>query len=59
MQPVTELDSRFSEPNAVATSWDETRRTLEGAEIFWISTVRVDGRPHVTPLVAIWSDDAV
>lgn len=58
-QPVTELDGRFSEPNAVATDWEETRRVLEGAEIFWIATVRADGRPHVTPLVAVWVDDAL
>src|SRR3954454_2956623 len=57
--PVTELDPRFSEPNAVATDWEETRRVLEGAEFFWITTVRVDGRPHVTPLVAVWLDDAI
>jgi general stress protein 26 len=58
-QPVTELDTRFSDQNAVATDWEETRRTLEDAELFWITTVRVDGRPHVTPLVAVWLDDAI
>ena len=58
-QPVTELDSRFSDQDAVATDWGETRRTLEEAELFWISTVRADGRPHVTPLVAVWLDDAI
>src|SRR3954471_11480727 len=58
-RPVTERDPRFSEPNAVATDWEETRRVLEGAELFWITTVRVDGRPHVTPLVAVWLDDAI
>ena len=57
--PVTRLDTRFSDPNAVATSWDETRRVLETAELFWISTVRADGRPHVTPLVAVWLDNAL
>lgn len=57
--PVTKLDTRFSDPNAVATSWDETRRVLETAELFWISTVRADGRPHVTPLVAVWLDNAL
>src|SRR5512132_2105249 len=59
MQPVTELGTRFSDEDAVATDWEETRRALEDAELFWISTVRVDGRPHVTPLVAIWLDDAI
>ena len=58
-QPVTELDARFSDPAAVATDWDETRRVLEEAELFWIATVRADGRPHLTPLVAVWLDDAI
>jgi nitroimidazol reductase NimA-like FMN-containing flavoprotein (pyridoxamine 5'-phosphate oxidase superfamily) len=57
--PVTTLDQRFSEPGAVAAPWDETRRVLETAEMFWISTVRADGRPHVTPLVAVWADGAL
>ena len=59
MQPVTELDTRFSDPDAVATDWEETRRALEDAELFWISTVRADGRPHLTPLVAVWLDDTI
>lgn len=58
-QPMTELDSRFSDPDAAATSWDEARQVLETAELFWITTVRSDGRPHVTPLVAVWLDDAL
>jgi general stress protein 26 len=57
--PVTSLDQRFSDPAAAATSWDTTRRALETAEMFWISTVRADGRPHVTPLVAVWADGAL
>ena len=55
-QPVTRLDKRFSDSDAVATEWEETRRELENAELFWISTVRSDGRPHVTPLPAVWDD---
>ena len=27
--------------------------------MFWIATVRADGRPHLTPLVAVWLDDAI
>jgi general stress protein 26 len=52
--PVTTLDERYSAPGAVATEWDETRRVLESAQVFWISTVRPDGRPHVTPCAAVW-----
>jgi general stress protein 26 len=53
------MDRRFSEPEAVATPWSETERALEAAEVFWICTVRRDGRPHVTPLVAVWLDEAI
>jgi general stress protein 26 len=57
--PVTTMDQRYSHPNAIATGWDETRRVLETAELSWLTTVRADGRPHVTPLVAVWADGAV
>ena len=52
--PSTELDARFSDPDAEPISWEGTRETIERAQLFWISTVRADGRPHVTPLVAVW-----
>src|SRR5260370_39211468 len=58
-EPVTTMDTRYSEPDGVVTQWDETRRVLETAELFWISTVRADGRPHVTPVVAVWADGAI
>jgi hypothetical protein len=32
---------------------------IESAEIFWLTTVRSDGRPHCTPLVAVCSDGAI
>jgi len=54
-----ELDERFSDDDAVAPSWDEVRRVLESAQLSWITTVRADGRPHVTPLVAVWLDDVL
>jgi nitroimidazol reductase NimA-like FMN-containing flavoprotein (pyridoxamine 5'-phosphate oxidase superfamily) len=57
--PVTILDQRYSGADAVAVSWDQTCTALRTAELFWISTVRADGRPHVTPVVAVWSGDAL
>ena len=57
--PHTELDTRFSDPEAQPTSWEDTLAAIKQAELFWISTVRADGRPHVTPLVAVWLDDAL
>ena len=58
-EPVTTMDARYSEPDGVVTPWDETRRALGAAELFWLTTMRANGRPHVTPVVAIWSDDAL
>ncbi len=54
-----ELDHRFSDADATAVPWDEVRRLLADAQLAWITTVRADGRPHVTPLVAAWLDDAL
>jgi general stress protein 26 len=57
--PVTTLDGRFSDPTAVATTWEAAQKDLDAAQLFWITTVRRDGRPHVSPLVAVWLDDAL
>ncbi|WP_454042441.1 pyridoxamine 5'-phosphate oxidase family protein [Cellulosimicrobium sp. Marseille-Q8652] len=46
----------YSSPGARAVPWETVRRTLERAEISWISTVRPDGRPHVTPLMTVVAD---
>ena len=43
----------------MATEWAQGRRGLEEAELYWLSTVRPDGRPHVTPLLGIWLDGAL
>ena len=58
-EPTTTIDPRFSDPDAAPTSWDDALRAIETAELFWIITVRADGRPHVTPLVAVWLDGAL
>jgi nitroimidazol reductase NimA-like FMN-containing flavoprotein (pyridoxamine 5'-phosphate oxidase superfamily) len=57
--PETTMDRRFSDPEAEATSWEATVQALEAAQLFWIATVRRDGRPHVTPLVSVWLDGAL
>ena len=58
-QPVTELDPRFSSPDATATEWAVASDALAKAEVYWLSTVRPDGRPHVTPLIAVWHEGAL
>src|SRR3984893_11335963 len=57
-EPVTEL-SAFSNENAIATEGQQGRGGLRDAEVYWLSTVRPDGRPHVTPLLGIWLDGAL
>jgi general stress protein 26 len=59
VQPVTELDARYSDPDSTPVTWDEALSEIREAEIFWITTVRDDGRPHVTPLIAVWHDHAL
>ena len=58
LEPVTEL-SAFSSGGAIPTEWGKGRRELQDAEVYWLSTVRPDGRPHVTPLLGIWLDGAL
>lgn len=57
--PITEIDSRYGSPGAEPRSWSEGRAILEAAEIYWLTTVRRDGRPHVTPLLALWIDGSL
>ena len=57
--PTAEIDSRFSEPEAGPTPWSDAEHVLDHAELYWLTTVRADGRPHVTPLIGVSEDGAV
>ena len=57
--PTAKIDRRFSDPEAGPTPWPDAAGVLERAELYWLSTVRDDGRPHVTPLIGVWHDEAV
>jgi nitroimidazol reductase NimA-like FMN-containing flavoprotein (pyridoxamine 5'-phosphate oxidase superfamily) len=56
--PTAHIDTRFSEPDANETPWAMAEAALREAELYWITTVRQDGRPHVTPLVGVWHEGA-
>jgi general stress protein 26 len=58
-EPIAQLNEGFSEPGGTAPPWSEVAGVLAESEMFWLSTVRRDGRPHVTPLPAIWADGRV
>src|SRR5262245_3615821 len=47
------LDSRFSEATE-PVAWSTVDDALASAELYWLTTVRSDRRPHVTPLVGVW-----
>src|ERR1700734_2616228 len=49
----------FSQPDATPTPWSVGVEHVIVADTFWLSTVRPDGRPHVTPLIAVWHGEAI
>ncbi|GAA3866150.1 pyridoxamine 5'-phosphate oxidase family protein [Streptomyces sedi] len=55
-EPAATLAPEYSQPGARPTPWGTVVELLRTAETYWLSTVRPDGRPHVTPLLAIWRD---
>lgn len=52
-EPITDVDATFSSPDAEPTSWAAAGEQLDGAKTYWISTVRPDGRPHITTIAAV------
>ncbi len=52
------IDPRYGDASATAPPWDEIERLLTDAQLYWIITVRTDGRPHAVPLVGVWHDGA-
>ncbi|MGY1742712.1 MULTISPECIES: pyridoxamine 5'-phosphate oxidase family protein [unclassified Blastococcus] len=59
VEPDTAVDPRYGEPGAGPLPWARAQAVLEAAPLSWISTVRPDGRPHVTPLLTVWRDGAL
>jgi hypothetical protein len=53
---IGEIDPRYGDASAVAPPWAEIERLLRDAQLYWIITVRADGRPHAVPLVGVWQD---
>src|SRR4029453_9778901 len=52
------IDPRYGNASATAPPWDEIERLLIDAQLYWIITVRTDGRPHAVPLVGVWHGGA-
>jgi general stress protein 26 len=58
LDPRTDLGP-FSGPNATARPWSYTADALRRSQKFTLCTVRADGRPHATPLLAVWAMDGM
>lgn len=50
------IDPRYGDASATAPVWEDIERRLTEAQLYWIVTVRADGRPHAVPLVGVWHE---
>jgi len=57
--PVADLAEDFSSPGTTALPWTDAEEQLQTADVFWLATVRPDGRPHVVPVLALWLDGSL
>jgi nitroimidazol reductase NimA-like FMN-containing flavoprotein (pyridoxamine 5'-phosphate oxidase superfamily) len=55
---IGEIDPRYGDASATPPPWADIERLLTDAQLYWIITVRTDGRPHAVPLVGVWQDGA-
>lgn len=56
--PTGVIDPRYGDASATPPPWADIERLLTEAQLYWIITVRADGRPHAVPLVGVWHDGA-
>ncbi|HEV2527075.1 MAG TPA: pyridoxamine 5'-phosphate oxidase family protein [Thermomicrobiales bacterium] len=59
MPGLSETDGRFSRDRLQPRPWADVEAALDGAERFFITTVRPGGQPHTCPLPAVWHDGAL
>lgn len=52
------IDPRYGNASATPPPWVAIERLLSDAQLYWIITVRSDGRPHAVPLVGVWQAGA-
>lgn len=57
MSPGT-VSPHYGDPSAAAPAWEDVERRLAEAALYWVVTVRADGRPHAVPLCGVWHDGA-
>src|SRR5215217_3898435 len=52
------IDPRYGNASATAPAWSDIDQLLAEAQLYWIVTVRADGRPHAVPLCGVWREGA-
>ena len=57
--PTPELDARYGDEGATATPWATAEQALTSAELYWLTTIRPSGGPHMTPLIGVYTDGAL
>jgi nitroimidazol reductase NimA-like FMN-containing flavoprotein (pyridoxamine 5'-phosphate oxidase superfamily) len=55
---IGEIDPRYGDASVTPPPWSAIEGLLADAQLYWIITVRADGRPHAVPLVGVWQDGA-
>jgi hypothetical protein len=48
----------YGNDSATAPEWSDIDRRLTEASLYWMVTVRRDGRPHAVPVCGVWRDGA-
>ena len=48
----------YGNPSAPAPDRADVERRLTEAQLYWLVTVRRDGRPHAVPLCGVWHEGA-
>ena len=52
------VSPQYGNAAATAPPWEDIDQRLTDAALYWIATVRADGRPHAVPLCGVWQDGA-
>jgi general stress protein 26 len=52
------ISPTYGDDSATAPEWSDIEQRLTSAQLYWIVTVRTDGRPHAVPLCGVWRDVA-
>src|SRR3954447_12745770 len=48
----------YGNASATAPEWSAIDRRLGAAQLYWLMTVRSDGRPHAVPVCGVWREGA-